>query len=265
MVNFDEFIKKWTGKPVDFDGIYPNQCMDLMHQYIYEVLEITDKSVCAAPSAYQVYTQFKWPNHFTKIANTPEGVPEKGDIVLFGQTIGQWGHVCIAIEGNVDKFRSFDSNWPTGSLPKIIEHSYVGVLGWLRPKLEEDFKAKYESLVAEYGKLENKVEELKKELFGINDKYQSDIASKTEMIEMLQKTNSEMALQATETSRTLSDTQNKLKAVSEERSVLEDQLSDSTIKIKALETKITKLEEKLKKKLSTYSKMELLAAFFGRS
>lgn len=133
MITFDEFIKKWTGKPVDFDGIYPNQCMDLMHQYSYEVLGITDKAVLAKPSAYQVYSEFSWDSYFKKVANTPTGVPDKGDLVVFDTKVGQWGHVCIFVDGDAKKFNSFDANFPTGSLPHIQSHDYVGVSGWLKP------------------------------------------------------------------------------------------------------------------------------------
>src|SRR5258706_14003284 len=131
-MTYDEFVIKWTGKPVDFDGIYPNQCMDLMHQYVYDVLGITDKAVLAAPNAYQAYTN-NFPQYFEKIDNTPTGVPQKGDIIFFGQAVGPSGHVCIFKDGNVSTFNSFDANWPVGTLPHIQSHNYNGCLGWLRP------------------------------------------------------------------------------------------------------------------------------------
>ena len=37
-MTFDEFIAKWNGKGIDLDYAYGDQCMDLMHQYIVEVL-----------------------------------------------------------------------------------------------------------------------------------------------------------------------------------------------------------------------------------
>lgn len=135
MISFDEFIAKWTGKPVDFDGVYPNQCMDLMHQYVYDVLGLTDRKLLAHPAAYQVFTDFSEKDTFDKIANTPDGVPQKGDIVLFNKTPSNpYGHVCIFIEGDAKKFQSFDANYPTGSLPHVQTHTYGYCLGWLRPK-----------------------------------------------------------------------------------------------------------------------------------
>lgn len=131
-----DFINKWTGKPVDTDGVYPNQCMDLMHQYVYECLGLTDKLLLAAPSAYQVFTAFKpeWGSFFEKIDNTPTGVPEAGDLVFWDTTIGPYGHVAIFCSGDANKFSSFDSNWPVGTLPHAVDHDYHGVCGWLHPK-----------------------------------------------------------------------------------------------------------------------------------
>lgn len=127
-----EFIVKYTNKPVDTDGIYPNQCMDLMHLYKYEVLGLINPSLLAAPSAYLSFQNYKT-GPFKKIYNASTNVPKPGDIVYFGTKVGLHGHVCIFIEGDVNKFRSFDSNWPVGSLPRIVEHNYNGALGWLRP------------------------------------------------------------------------------------------------------------------------------------
>lgn len=132
MITFDDFVTKWNGKPVDFDGIYPNQCMDLMHQYVYDVLGLTDKTILAAPAAYQAYTN-NFPKYFTKIDNTPTGIPQKGDIIFWGQAVGPFGHVAIVKDANMNTLNSFDANWPTGTLPHIQSHNYNGCLGWLRP------------------------------------------------------------------------------------------------------------------------------------
>lgn len=161
-MTFDDFIAKQTGKPVDFDGVYPNQCMDLMHQYVYDVLGLTDRRLLAHPSAYQVFTDFNETDYFEKIANTPTGVPQKGDIVLFNKTSSNpYGHVCVFVSGDENAFKSFDANFPTGSLPHIQDHKYTNCLGWLRPKkdIESDTiavkKSDFEQLVgksSEYDK-----------------------------------------------------------------------------------------------------------------
>lgn len=162
-----EFIKKWKGKHVDFDGIYPDQCMDLMHQYVYEVLGIKDAAVLAAPSAYQVYTNFRWGDLFDRIPNTPLAIPKEGDIIVWGQDLGAHGHIAIVVEAELMTFKSFDANFPYGSLPHIQGHTYNGVLGWLRPKTPEyecEQKLEYERTEKEKYKTEaRELREIRKE------------------------------------------------------------------------------------------------------
>lgn len=136
-MTFDNFIAKWNGRGIDFDGYYGDQCMDLMHQYCVEVLGLTDGRILAAPSAKDVYLNYPktfGSQYFTQIANTPTNVPQKGDIIFWGTGIGPYGHVAIFRDGNVNSFNSFDQNFPTGSKCKIVKHDYRGVLGWLRLK-----------------------------------------------------------------------------------------------------------------------------------
>jgi len=181
-MTLENFIKKWSGKELDFDGYYGTQCMDLMHQYVYEVLDIKDKTVLAAPGARDVYNHFRWGDLFDKIPNTPTGVPKKGDIIFWGYA--PYGHVAVFVEGNVNNFTSFDANYPEGTLPHLQTHDYAHVLGWLRPKdpcynlrlkieemeeslviannLVEDLKSDKEELQAEVTHLTDKIHGLTK-------------------------------------------------------------------------------------------------------
>lgn len=156
-MTFQEFIKKYTGKPVDFDGFYGTQCMDLMHFYVYDVLGLKDKSILAAPSAKLVYQNFKWEQYFEQIDNTPLGVPKYGDIIFWGG--GEWGHVAMFITGDVNDFTSFDANYPVGSLPHEQYHTYTNVLGWLRYKPQEDNECEKRIKILE-NNLETKIDEL---------------------------------------------------------------------------------------------------------
>ncbi len=111
--------------------------MDLMHAYCRDVLGIADLSVLAQPTAAQVYSNFanvKGHELFTKIDNTPTGVPQKGDIIFWNTGIGSAGHVAVFRDGDVNTFNSFDQNFPVGSLPHIQNHNYNSVAGWLRFK-----------------------------------------------------------------------------------------------------------------------------------
>lgn len=133
-MTFDEFINKYNGKTVDFDGYYGGQCVDLYRQYVKEVLNFPQSpAVVGAKDIWNTYlTQY-----FTRINNTPLGVPQKGDIIIWGTGYGPFGHVGVYYSGNVMNFKSFDQNDPVGTKCHIQSHSYRGVLGWLRPKLQD--------------------------------------------------------------------------------------------------------------------------------
>ena len=130
-MTLDDFIKKYQGKFVEYHSYNANalyQCADLANQYITEVLgfpAIIGTNAQDFPS--------KRGNNFDWIVNTPEGLPEKGDLIIFKSSDGI-GHISIFIDGNLSLFRSFDQNYPTGSPCQIVQHNYRNVLGWLRPR-----------------------------------------------------------------------------------------------------------------------------------
>lgn len=232
-----EFIDKWKDKPCDFDGWYGTQCMDLMHFYVYEMLGIKDATVLAAPSAKQVYLNFRWGDLFEKIDNTPNGLPEEGDLIFWDN--GEWGHVAIFIEGNLTRFTSFDANWPVGSLPHVQEHNYDNVLGWLRAKNGESdselstIKIQLELLQAKYNELDKELDDMrasrndwKKKYNELSEKSAKELSEKQEHIESLQNTLSEVNANLVSATKMNSDTQAELKALREEHSALKDEYDD---------------------------------------
>lgn len=147
MLTTDQFVTKWNGKGIDFDGAYGDQCMDLMHQYIVEVLGLTDGRILAAEYARYVYESFSnifGNQYFEKIANTATNVPQKGDILFWKANVpgltGIAGHVAIFINGDVNSFNSFDQNYPTATKCHIQHHTYAGLYGWLRFKQSTPIK-----------------------------------------------------------------------------------------------------------------------------
>lgn len=130
-MTLDQFIEKYNNKKIDFDGMYNGQCVDLYRQYVKEVLGFPQSpAVAGAKDIWDTYLS----SFFTRYNNSPTAVPKKGDIVIWGTKMGQYGHVAVFIDGGVTKFNSFDQNSPVGTLCHIQSHTYTGVLGWLRPK-----------------------------------------------------------------------------------------------------------------------------------
>lgn len=135
-MTFDSFISKWLGKKCDWDNAYSGQCVDLFRQYVNDVLKLPQPSgvVGAADFWTRYETDLILKNNFTKIPNTPDGVPQKGDVMFWNKKAGGgFGHVAIFISGDANSFVSFDQNWPTLSVCTKTTHNYTNVYGWLRP------------------------------------------------------------------------------------------------------------------------------------
>ena len=131
-MTFDEFVTKWNGKLLDYDNTYGGQCVDVYRQYLKEVLEVPQSPPVVG--AADIWTSYR-KEDFNQIKNTPEGIPQKGDIVIWNKyASGGYGHVGIFKEGDANRFTSFDENWPIGSKCHLQEHNYTNVLGWLHSK-----------------------------------------------------------------------------------------------------------------------------------
>lgn len=137
--NLQEFITEWTGKMIPFQDVPAGSCMAVPHQYIYEVLGLTNPLIISGEFAYEVYTNFSQlpaAANFVLVQNSLTNVPDPGDIVIFGQnaTDTPQGHICVFVSGDVNSFVSFDQDYPYGSTPHLQNHVYTGtenVLGWL--------------------------------------------------------------------------------------------------------------------------------------
>jgi hypothetical protein len=135
-MTLDGFVQEWEGKFCEKeDPSAPNQCFDLAFAWC-DALAIDRASIRHA-FAYQVFAQ---PNdltlqNFDYIPNTPNGLPKQGDLVVWAQSYGGYGHIGIATgKSDLGSFDCFEQNDPVGSKCHIRRYSYDLVLGWLRPK-----------------------------------------------------------------------------------------------------------------------------------
>lgn len=128
-MSFDQLISTWSGRLCDVDGFFGGQCMDLAHRY---AIDCVGKDLPAKPAAKDLWNVTI--DGYDKVKNTPEAVPQKGDIIIWGTEVGAYGHIAIFVEGDAMSFRSFDQNWPVGTVCHIQNHNYTGVLGWFHPK-----------------------------------------------------------------------------------------------------------------------------------
>lgn len=134
----EDFLKKYNGKKIDYDGYYSAQCVDLFRQFNKEVLGIAQpKGVNGAKDFWNNYDKdANLHNNFDRIANTPSFVPQLGDVAIWGN--GTYGHIAICTgKGDVKTFESFDQNYPTGSACHYVTHNYSGFKGVFRPKAQD--------------------------------------------------------------------------------------------------------------------------------
>lgn len=137
-MTLQQFLEKYNGKYVEVAGSAgaENQCVDLANAYIRDVLGfpiIEWTNAKDFPS--------KGGENYQYILNTPEGIPQEGDLMIWG---GTYGHIAVFIEGNETSFRSFDQNYPTGSFCHIQNHTYANVLGWMRPIKKTDLQQAFD-------------------------------------------------------------------------------------------------------------------------
>lgn len=137
-ITYAEFIKKYNGKAKDYDGVAGVQCVDLIKYYLKEVFGLNPGAWGDAHCYYDNFNNISaLAKNFTRIANTPSFVPQKGDIVVWSPSLnGGWGHIAIATgEGNTTYFYSYDQNWyGNHDACKMVKHNYNHVYGVLRPK-----------------------------------------------------------------------------------------------------------------------------------
>ena len=122
---FDKFFAERLNKGIDVDGngVY---CFDLANDYSVNL--IGGKNFIGE-GAYEIYTNFaNQPGKelYERIPNTPEFVPIKGDIMVWGQSLGKWGHVAICNgKGDTTWFESYEQNWTGNNDPvALIKHNY---------------------------------------------------------------------------------------------------------------------------------------------
>lgn len=137
MMNYNEFVKEYVGKATDYDGAYGAQCVDFIKLYLDRVFGIRAGAWGDAKCYWLNFGKHpELVKNFTKIKNTPQLVPAKGDIVVWSADVSannNCGHVAIATgEGTTSWFCSYDQNWGAKKAQKV-KHKYTAVYGVLRP------------------------------------------------------------------------------------------------------------------------------------
>ncbi len=134
----EEFVKKYNGKKVDFDGVYGAQCVDLFRQYTKEVLGITEHTGSCATSggAKDLFLDYdKMPVEKKYFYRSKAKNWIAGDVLIWDQTeTNKYGHVAIFLAKIGDSFLVFEQNGITQNGAEIQVRDRTNLLGYLRKR-----------------------------------------------------------------------------------------------------------------------------------
>ncbi len=142
MKTYKQFIADHLGRAVDYDGVADEQCVDLVKCYLKEVFGLESGAWGDAHCWYDNFNHIlTLYNNFTRIPNTPNFVPKKGDIGVWDSGLSPkgFGHIAICTgEGDTNHFYSHDQNWTGRHDPCTkVYHTYSHFAGVLRPKNQD--------------------------------------------------------------------------------------------------------------------------------
>lgn len=133
-MKLEEFIKKNTGKKIDYDKRYGAQCVDLFRQYCQDVLCIPHTGgVEGAKDLFINYEKMeKEKQYFSKITGT-SFIP--GDVAIWADSsTNKYGHVAIIVGTINDDLIVFEQDGFKQDGAKIVLRSTDRLLGALRKK-----------------------------------------------------------------------------------------------------------------------------------
>ena len=137
MKTLSQFIADYNGKYVEETGPNSkNQCVDLAQRYIKEVWGL---AYLPLDHAYNLFAKAQG-DLYIKVINSYFAIPKVGDVIVWGQKLGQYGHIGVVTSANLFWFNCFEQNDPLRSPCHIKRYSYFGVTGWFRKKVIESPK-----------------------------------------------------------------------------------------------------------------------------
>ena len=132
-----EFVDKYNGKKIDYDGRYGAQCVDVFRQYCKDVLAIPHTG--GVVGAAELYTKYEAmpleQKYFERIPYKAGMQPKAGDVVIFGSTkTNSYGHVAIVLDASTKEIAVFEQDGFKQDGAHVGSGNYARVLGFLRKR-----------------------------------------------------------------------------------------------------------------------------------
>ena len=135
-MTLEQFVERYNGKKIDYDGQYGAQCVDVFRQYCKDVLAIPHTG--GVVGAVELYTKYDTmpleQKYFDKLVYAG-GNPEKGDVVIFAPTkSNKYGHVAIVLDASSEEIAVFEQDGFKQDGAHVASWPYRRVLGFLRKR-----------------------------------------------------------------------------------------------------------------------------------
>ena len=135
---FDEWLAQSKGKALSIDNNNSLDCVDVPKSWATFLFNVSWVQTIGYGNAKDLYNNAS-SNYFDKIPNSPTGVPNPGDIIVWGTGIGIYGHIAVVIWANVNTFMVLEQD----SYKQVAAYqrqwlNYSAVIGWLRPKYNDN-------------------------------------------------------------------------------------------------------------------------------
>lgn len=137
-MTLEQFVTKYKGKKVDYDGVYGAQCVDLARQYWEEKEGIPEhtgscSTTGGAKDLFLDYNKMPLEKKYFIRSKVKNWIP--GDVLVWDSTPkNQYGHVAIMLARLGDSFIVFEQNGITQAGAEINVRSRDGLLGYLRKR-----------------------------------------------------------------------------------------------------------------------------------
>ena len=137
-MTLEEFVKKYNGKKVDYDGVYGAQCVDLFRQYTKEVLDVKEHTGPCATSggAKDLFLDYdKMPVEKKYFTRSKGKAYQPGDVLIWDATEkNKDGHVAIFLAYLGNSVLVFQQNGITQAGAEIQVWTRDNLLGYLRKR-----------------------------------------------------------------------------------------------------------------------------------
>lgn len=145
--SIEEWINSAEGVPMDPDGAYGYQCVDLVDQYAQDIFGVRwQESVGGVNGAKDLLDRVP-DAYWWRTDNNPNDsnqVPKRGDVIVWGgDAANPWGHTALILSSDANGVtvlqQNGNENWRPAHSAWLGYYAWGtgGVKGWLTPKTDK--------------------------------------------------------------------------------------------------------------------------------